>query len=251
MSSWSTFLGYGESASSISSLESGPIQSHRDQGLPRVWWIGTGLASSMPFHAAGVHAKGSAENCYSRVLSSYTPSIKALSLRTGSGEGYGRRVSWVWLALLITTMPTTPKGRGDKRHRTTCLVWSKRRGNSSRRLKASIRRSFLRTPMHRQVLDRLETCRVAHFACHGTSDHIDPSNSGLILQKGGHGPGCPALEPDRLTVHAVSELRLEGAHQPASAEEPGPNYTGIASEVKIVSRSSAISCSSLGAPFPG
>jgi acyl carrier protein phosphodiesterase len=46
--------------------------------LPRVWWIGTGLASSLPFHAAGDHSIGSVENAFSCVLSSYTPSIKML-----------------------------------------------------------------------------------------------------------------------------------------------------------------------------
>ncbi|TVY74909.1 putative 30S ribosomal protein S17-like protein [Fusarium oxysporum f. sp. cubense] len=53
-------------------------QTHPSKGLPRVWWIGSGLASSMPFHAAGVHRRGSKENAYCRMISSYTPSIKAL-----------------------------------------------------------------------------------------------------------------------------------------------------------------------------
>jgi hypothetical protein len=33
----------------------------------------------MPFHAAGLHMRRSMENAYSRVISSYTPSIKALA----------------------------------------------------------------------------------------------------------------------------------------------------------------------------
>ena len=50
-----------------------------ERGLPRIWWIGTGLASSMPFHAAGDHSPRSKENTFSRAISSYTPSIKALA----------------------------------------------------------------------------------------------------------------------------------------------------------------------------
>lgn len=46
--------------------------------LPRIWWIGTGLASSLPFHAAGHHTTGSVENTYSCAISSYTPSLKSL-----------------------------------------------------------------------------------------------------------------------------------------------------------------------------
>jgi CHAT domain-containing protein len=49
-------------------------------------------------------------------------------------------------------------------------------------------RSHMRTtvythPSTDQVLEALKTCRIAHFACHGTSVYSDPSNSGLILQK--------------------------------------------------------------------
>jgi hypothetical protein len=47
--------------------------------LSRIWWIGTGLASSMPFHAAGDYSPGSTENTFNHVISSYAPSIKALS----------------------------------------------------------------------------------------------------------------------------------------------------------------------------
>ncbi|KAL5610889.1 hypothetical protein FOBRF1_007006 [Fusarium oxysporum] len=54
-------------------------KTHPSEGLPRVWWIGSGLASSMPFHAAGVHTRGSTENAYCRLISSYTPSIKELA----------------------------------------------------------------------------------------------------------------------------------------------------------------------------
>jgi hypothetical protein len=34
----------------------------------RIWWIGTGLASSMPFHAAGDHSPGSTKNTFTHVI---------------------------------------------------------------------------------------------------------------------------------------------------------------------------------------
>ncbi|KAB5581189.1 hypothetical protein GE09DRAFT_1213598 [Coniochaeta sp. 2T2.1] len=57
-------------------------------GLPRIWWLGTGLASSMPFHAAGTHAAGSTENAFDKVVSSYTPSGQGIlqASRIGSGR---------------------------------------------------------------------------------------------------------------------------------------------------------------------
>ena len=37
-----------------------------DQQLFRIWWIGVGAASSLPFHAAGIHAEHCPENTMSR-----------------------------------------------------------------------------------------------------------------------------------------------------------------------------------------
>jgi hypothetical protein len=47
-----------------------------DEGDPpsRVWWMGSGIASSFPFHAAGIASDGA----LNRTVSSYTPTIKAL-----------------------------------------------------------------------------------------------------------------------------------------------------------------------------
>lgn len=48
------------------------------QNITRLWWIGVGIASTMPFHAAGDHSKGVGESIFGRAISSYTPTIKAL-----------------------------------------------------------------------------------------------------------------------------------------------------------------------------
>lgn len=54
-------------------------------------------------------------------------------------------------------------------------------------------------------MDSLRDFSIAHFACHGYTDSIDPSSSALILQssRSGNGP-----EQDMLTVHRISELDL-------------------------------------------
>ena len=83
----------------IEATSSGPA---RD--LPRIWWIGTGPASSMPFHAAGRYTSESVENSSCRVVSSYTPSIRSLAYardrKANSGTSRGN--------FILTTMPTTP-----------------------------------------------------------------------------------------------------------------------------------------------
>jgi tetratricopeptide (TPR) repeat protein len=185
-------------------------QTHQSEGLPRVWWIGSGLASSMPFHAAGVHTRGSKENAYCSMISSYTPSIKAL----GYAQKQAKRAQEALVAqdantMLIAAMPTTPKGPNDKKApKKLPGVEEEMREilNLARPQKSA---TVLMHPSVDQVLEVLKSCRIAHFACHGILDCSDPFNSGLILQKTA-GPD-EALVQDRLTVQRVSDLRLRYA----------------------------------------
>ncbi|KAL0634413.1 hypothetical protein Q9L58_006661 [Maublancomyces gigas] len=72
--------------------------------LPRVWWIGVGPLARAPFHAAGHHYPHSTSNTISCAISSYIPTIKALS--------YARQKKLELRGpdsrLLLVSMPTTP-----------------------------------------------------------------------------------------------------------------------------------------------
>ncbi|RYP49514.1 hypothetical protein DL768_004780 [Monosporascus sp. mg162] len=58
--------------------ELGFRESPADNNWPCIWWIPTGSLSSLPLHAAGRHFPPSIETALDRVVSSYSPSIKAL-----------------------------------------------------------------------------------------------------------------------------------------------------------------------------
>ncbi|KAG7416697.1 putative 30S ribosomal protein S17-like protein [Fusarium oxysporum f. sp. raphani] len=180
---------------------------HPSEGLPRVWWIGSGLASSMPFHAAGVHTRGSTENAYCRLISSYTPSIKELAY----AQNQAKRAQEVLIAqdtntMLVAAMPTSPKGPGDEKAPKELPKVEEEMREILILTRSHMRTTVYTHPSTDQVLEALKTCRIAHFACHGTSDYSDPSNSGLILQKS---TGLnERLVQDRLTVQRVSDLRL-------------------------------------------
>lgn len=74
---------------------------------PKLLRICVGIASLLPFHAGSNHARESTENTFSRAMSSYAPSIKALRCSrkcvAGSARKQGRKPR-----LLIIRMPTNP-----------------------------------------------------------------------------------------------------------------------------------------------
>ena len=133
-------LGYGESPK-----------------LPRIWWIGVGIASLLPFHAAGNHTPESTENTFSRAISSYAPSIKALRYSrecvARSARKQGRKSR-----LLIVTMPTTPG-------QTSLPGVIKEESEVQSIMKDICSVQLLPHPDATEILNGLGTCDIVHFAC--------------------------------------------------------------------------------------
>lgn len=178
----------------FSELDLKPVANTRD--LPRVWWIGIGCLSIAPFHAAGYHGPRSTQNTMSRAISTYTPTIKALK--------YTRRKGLVLLMkpdprILMITMPTTP----DKNWKElpNAAIEAKQIEDLVSG-KASI--TLLDHPSAACVLAQLPAHDAIHFACHGVSDHENPSTSSLLLQ-GDDG------KLDRLTVQSISHIHMDHA----------------------------------------
>ncbi|KAJ3959930.1 hypothetical protein N0V92_003426 [Colletotrichum tropicale] len=83
-----------------------PRNSSSLEELPRIWWIGTGVASSFPFHAAGNHYQSGNEDTLSRAIPSYTPTIKAL-LHARSSAVKPASNQDLKTSVLVVTMPET------------------------------------------------------------------------------------------------------------------------------------------------
>ncbi len=171
------------------------------QDPPRVWWIGSGLASAMPFHAAGIHADDSTDTAFDRATSSYAPSIKALAHAQKRAKDAQRTQG----SLMVVTMPTTPSSQGQPSASLSLPGVTLEKDLLLQETRGHIPPEEMEHPDTARVLEGLQRCCIAHFACHGTTDYADPSSSGLILQKGA---GGAALAQDRLTVRSISELDL-------------------------------------------
>lgn len=173
---------------------------------PRVWWMAGGLLSLLPLHAAGHHGKESGGRAViDRVVSSYTPTVRALQYaRERAGLGAESRPSGP-VSSLIVSMPTTP-GRPGAELRSSRLEAAELEA----RLPApqvlmepdpdDTAPDDARTPTAAAVLDRLDTCTIAHFSCHGKHYPQNPSGSMLFLHD-------HATEP--LTVAALMRVRLD------------------------------------------
>lgn len=162
--------------------------------IPRVWWVGTGAASSFPFHAAGDMSAGSSESTLDQVIPSYTPTLKALahSRRQALTRTHGRQRDEK-ASTLIVCMPTTPQQRslpGVSREKIVV----------ERACDGIALSQTLEYPTAGELLEKLRTADMIHFACHASSDPVNPSASHLMLQK----ITAAGLVVDRLTVSDIS-----------------------------------------------
>ncbi|WP_336054703.1 CHAT domain-containing protein [Streptomyces sp. CA2R101] len=178
---------------------------------PRVWWAPGGLLSLLPLHAAGHHTEppqaglgNRRRTVMDRVVSSYTPTIRALH--------HARRSHTSTLSVsrsLIVAMPTTPGVHGRLDHVSDeaallCSLLPKPRlliepdgaAHSTTAFKLSTQ------PIKTRVLKNLSDCGIVHFACHAAHDPADPSKSLLLLHD---------HEYDPLTVADLAEMRLDSA----------------------------------------
>jgi CHAT domain-containing protein len=158
---------------------------------PRVWWVASGLLNLLPIHAAGYHDTTPPKSAFDCVISSYTPTIKALSYARERARRQGQ-LELQDKALLIS-MPTTPDEAPLPKVEVECT-----------RIKqlltdASIPVGVMEKPHQQEVFSTLSAYNIVHFACHGRSKG-DPSQS------------CPLFEDWKtmpLTVSDLLSLKLE------------------------------------------
>ncbi|MGW4796301.1 CHAT domain-containing protein, partial [Nonomuraea sp. NPDC004297] len=159
-------------------------------GAGRVWWCPVAELTALPLHAAG--RPGSRESALDHVVSSYTPTIRALGYARDHAGAAARDGAPV--TALIVAMPETPGA--------TRLP---KAGQEAGHVAAALPGSAVLTgpeATYAAVRDGLPLHPVAHLACHGVSDLADPASSRLLLHDHAERP---------LTVAALSRLRIAGA----------------------------------------
>jgi tetratricopeptide (TPR) repeat protein len=219
------------------------------QPWPRVWWAPGGLLGSLPVHAAGYHRLLGAETTVlDKVVSSYTPTIRALAYAR-----YRARTTPPTRALVVG-MPTTP-GRGSLPNVARELdALSQLLPSPTVLTESPDGIGAAQAPTRHTVASHLPDFGVVHFACHAASDPADPSRSQIFLHDWAENPFTVAtLIPARLrhaqlaflsackTAHSGSlDLLDEGIHLTSAFQLAGfphvigtlwPIYDDIAVEV--------------------
>jgi len=171
-------------------------QMHCHHHKPLLWWHSSGLVSQLPLHAAGIYEDGSKENAMNYVCSSYTPTLKALRYaraRQASSTATTKPEA------LVVAMPETPDGKSR----------DLKVNPEIRAIREAIATTFavrIRIkPSCKDVISRLESASIAHFACHGVSDPKDPSSSKLKLYD------AAADRVDPLHIRDISHLSYDKA----------------------------------------
>ena len=136
---------------------------------PRLWWCPAGRLTSLPLHAAG-YDRDDGLTVLDRVVSSYTPSLRALAEASRRPPMAGpMAVVTVAEALGAPPLPNVA--------RESAVI---------RRLLGDDGCTMLpgAAATAGPVLDTLRTSAYAHFSCHGVENQRDPSASGLLLSDG-------------------------------------------------------------------
>jgi tetratricopeptide (TPR) repeat protein len=172
----------------------------RKDRMPRIWWIGTGSASSLPFHAAGNYGysiPSDLDNCLSQCISSHILSIKSLKharmTASRASKSFTQKSS-----LLVVTMPTTPGH--------AALAGAALEGDAIQGVigqKWAIK--SLRHPAASDVLNDIRAANMVHFACHGSFDPADPMASHLLLRT----EDANKDHVDKLTVSALLDATIQ------------------------------------------
>ena len=156
---------------------------------PRIWWIPVGHLSLFPIHAAGYHSVVG-RNTLDRVISSYTPTIRALDHARNQSQSLSEISS---PAVLLVSMPTTPNRRS--------LIFANEEINAiDDFLPPSLRRMKMQNPTKSEVIEKISQCSIAHFACHGAVNSQDPSKSRILLSD---------WEIDPLSAADVAQTKLD------------------------------------------
>ncbi|KAI4915315.1 hypothetical protein J4E85_010440 [Alternaria conjuncta] len=178
----------------LEALQRSGLISHQPSDKPRLWWVPSGPLCSLPIHAAGNYTKNSSSILMDKVISSYSPSIKAMIYSQRNAKNTASHLHFH--RPLIVSMGTTPGGSD--------LPSADEEGKLVRKELSKLSTidelpEVRLKPNKAAVIADMSRATILHFAGHGLSDPKDPLESTLLVED---------WQQDPLTVKDLLSLRL-------------------------------------------
>ncbi|KAG4273433.1 hypothetical protein FPRO04_09797 [Fusarium proliferatum] len=150
----------------------------KDGNLPRVWWLTTSSINAWPIHAAGDHRRAgeTGERCtvLDRCVPSYINTLRGLSFvrhREKEVMQYGGHQK-AMLVKMETTDHLAPLQYASSEIEAIDTILTR----------GGYEAVIHDRPVRKEALVGLLNSHVAHFACHGEVDNLNPARSGLLLR---------------------------------------------------------------------
>ncbi|KAF5331237.1 hypothetical protein D9611_013067 [Ephemerocybe angulata] len=143
---------------------------------PRVWWCPTGPLSFLPLHAAGIYRGENAESVFEYVVSSYTPTVTAITDRVKNPHSIDSDAS----GLFLTSQPSAPNASpipGTTKEVQSIFQRAEESGVRTSKLEGN-------EMSVAACLDRMKEFSSIHLACHGSQNAAEPLQSRFLFHQG-------------------------------------------------------------------
>ncbi|KAF5311218.1 hypothetical protein D9611_013043 [Ephemerocybe angulata] len=157
-------------------LELSKVDPSSERTLPRIWWCPTGPLSFLPIHAAGIYGNASSESLMDYAISSYIPTVAALTSRVKNIQSINKESTGVF-------MVSQPKVDGASPiPGTTTEVRAIYEVVTAVKMRAKMLEETDITAAG--CLDIMEKYSIVHLACHGSQNTKDPLKSRFLFHDG-------------------------------------------------------------------
>ncbi|KAJ6522364.1 tetratricopeptide repeat-containing protein [Mycena vulgaris] len=185
----------------------GALNLQKSEHPPRLWWCPTGMFAFLPIHAAGIYDANGTDCVSDYVVSSYTPTLAALLNRPAVAK-----TAFKMTAIIEPNAPDCSPLPGTAREL----------ANIAKR----VPKEWL-TAIHNgtggEVMKHLQESSVAHFACHGIQDRMNPLDSGLMLSDGRLKVSRIMQQPENEESRKAMSLAFLSACETAKGDNSTPD----------------------------
>ncbi|KAF6744592.1 CHAT domain-containing protein [Ephemerocybe angulata] len=143
---------------------------------PRIWWCPTGPSSFLPLHAAGIYRGTDPESVLDYVVSSYTPTVTAITDRVKNRRSIDTQVS----GLFLTNQPCAPDAppiNGTTKEVQSIFKRAEESGVRVLKLEGG-------NMSIDQCLENMQGYSSIHLACHAAQNAAEPLQSRFLFHNG-------------------------------------------------------------------